>query len=95
MRPSICACRLLREENYFFKLSRYGDRLLEWYPPILARSHRTSRQRSARFHTPRLHDFSVSRTSLSWGVRPVGRSHSRTVFDALANYITAVGTDRR
>jgi methionyl-tRNA synthetase len=85
---------LLREENYFFKLSRYGDRLLEWYadhPGAITPEHRGNEVLG--FIRQGLQDFSVSRTSLSWGVPiPWDDRHVTYVwFDALANYITAVG----
>jgi methionyl-tRNA synthetase len=85
---------LLREENYFFKLSRYGDRLLDWYashPGAITPEHRGNEVQG--FIRQGLQDFSVSRTSLSWGVPiPWDDRHVTYVwFDALANYITAVG----
>jgi methionyl-tRNA synthetase len=85
---------LLQEENYFFKLSRYGDRLLEWYaahPGAITPEHRGNEVLG--FIRQGLQDFSVSRTSLSWGVPiPWDPGHVAYVwFDALANYITAVG----
>lgn len=84
----------VREENYFFRLSRYQDRLLEHYEahpeaiqPAGKRSEALGLIRSG------LLDFSVSRTSISWGIPlPWDPSHVAYVwFDALVNYCTAVG----
>jgi methionyl-tRNA synthetase len=86
----------VREENYFFALSRYERRLLDWYesgPVVLPV---TKRNEAAGFVRQGLQDFSISRTSLSWGVPlPWDRAHVTYVwFDALTNYITAVGYGR-
>ena len=84
----------MKEENYFFKLSRYGDRLLEWYAahPEAIRPE-TRRNEVLGFIRQGLLDFSISRTSLKWGIPiPWDDRHVTYVwFDALANYITAVG----
>ncbi len=82
------------EENYFFKLSRYEDRLLEHYT-----AHPEAVQPQSRlnevlgFIRGGLQDFSMSRTSISWGVPlPWDRNHVAYVWaDALFNYCTAVG----
>jgi methionyl-tRNA synthetase len=82
------------EENYFFKLSRYGDRLLQWYT-----EHPEAVQPETRlnevlgFIRGGLQDFSMSRTSISWGVPlPWDTKHVAYVWaDALFNYCTAVG----
>ncbi|MGH9268001.1 MAG: class I tRNA ligase family protein, partial [Acidimicrobiales bacterium] len=84
----------MREENYFFKLSRYQDRLLEHYA-----AHPEAVQPEARrnevlgFIRQGLQDFSVSRTSISWGIPiPWDPAHVAYVwFDALINYCTAMG----
>lgn len=82
------------EENYFFRLSRFGDRLLEHYaahPGSIVPEFRANEAygliRSG------LRDFSVSRTSLTWGIPlPWDTSHVAYVwFDALTNYLAAVG----
>ena len=82
------------EENYFFRLSAYGDRLLEHYTahpgsvePETRRNEVLSLIRGG------LRDFSVSRTSFDWGVRlPWDPTHVCYVwFDALTNYVTAAG----
>ena len=82
------------EENYFFRLSRYQDRLLEWYeghPDAIRPRHRQAEViaviRSG------LRDFSISRTSLRWGIPlPWDTGHVAYVwFDALTNYLSAIG----
>jgi methionyl-tRNA synthetase len=82
------------EENYFFRLSRYEDRLLEHYTehpeaiePAGKRSEVLGLIRQG------LLDFSVSRTSISWGIPiPWDPAHVTYVwFDALVNYCTAIG----
>jgi methionyl-tRNA synthetase len=84
----------LEEENYFFRLSRYQDRLLQWYedhPDVL---HPPARRNEVLgLIKGGLRDFSISRTSLSWGVPiPWDPRHVTYVwFDALTNYITAAG----
>ena len=82
------------EENYFFRLSRFQQRLLDWYA-----THPGSIQPEFRGNEAiglikgGLRDFSVSRTSLTWGIPlPWDSKHVAYVwFDALANYLTAVG----
>ena len=85
---------LMKEENYFFKLSRYQQRLLDWYEehPEFVQPE-SKRNEALGFIRQGLHDFSVSRTSLRWGVPvPWDDRHVTYVwFDALTNYITAVG----
>lgn len=87
------------EENYFFKLSAFEDRLLEHYadhPDAVLPE--TRRNEVLGFIKQGLRDFSMSRTSISWGVPlPWAPEHVAYVwFDALFNYCTAVGygTDR-
>ena len=82
------------EENYFFRLSRYQDRLLQWYadhPGAIVPEFRGNE--ALGLIRGGLRDFSVSRTSLTWGIPlPWDTKHVAYVwFDALANYITAVG----
>ena len=84
----------LVEENYFFKLSNYEDRLLAWYAAHPdAVSPATKRNEALGFIKQGLKNFSISRTSITWGVPlPWDPAHVTYVwFDALANYITAVG----
>ncbi len=84
----------LEEDNYFFRLSRYGDRLLDWYerhPDFVVPD--TKRNEALGFIRSGLQDFSVSRTSIQWGVPlPWDPAHVAYVwFDALTNYIAAAG----
>ena len=90
----------VEEENYFFRLSRYEEKLLKWYadhPDAIKPDHRVNEVTG--FIKQGLRDFSVSRKTLSWGIElPWDKSHVAYVwFDALANYITAhgYGTDEK
>jgi methionyl-tRNA synthetase len=83
----------LKEESYFFRLSRYTDRLLRWYdehPTFVRPEGRLNEVRS--FVREGLRDLSISRTSFRWGIPVPGDSrHIMYVwFDALANYWTAL-----
>ncbi|MBI4882575.1 MAG: methionine--tRNA ligase [Actinobacteria bacterium] len=82
------------EENYFFRLSRYQEPLLNWYaahPGVIVPDFRGNE--ALGLIRCGLRDFSVSRTSLKWGIPlPWDAKHVAYVwFDALANYITAIG----
>ncbi|MEZ5215566.1 MAG: methionine--tRNA ligase [Ilumatobacteraceae bacterium] len=82
------------EENYFFRLSRFQDRLLEFYeqhPDAIVPAHR--RNEVIGLIKSGLRDFSISRTSLTWGIPlPWDPNHVAYVwFDALTNYLSAVG----
>ena len=82
------------EENYFFRLSRFQDRLLQWYdahPGAIKPEFRGNE--ALGLIRGGLRDFSVSRTSLKWGIPlPWDPKHVAYVwFDALSNYITAIG----
>jgi methionyl-tRNA synthetase len=90
---------LVTEENYFFKLSRFEDRLLAHYtehPETIEPAGKRSEVLG--IIKQGLRDFSISRTSISWGIPlPWDAHHVAYVwFDALVNYCTAVGygTDR-
>ena len=82
------------EETYFFKLSAYQDKLLEFYknhPDFIAPKERTNEVTS--FVESGLKDLSISRTTISWGV-PFPNDPEHVVYvwvDALCNYITAIG----
>jgi methionyl-tRNA synthetase len=82
------------EENWFFALSRFQDALLEHYEanPGFVRPE-GKRNEALGFIRGGLQDFSISRTSISWGVPiPWDPTHVTYVwFDALTNYATAVG----
>ena len=84
----------MKEENYFFKLSRYQQPLLDWYaahPDVVQPGGK--RNEALGFIRQGLDDFSISRTSITWGVPlPWDPAHVTYVwFDALINYATAVG----
>jgi methionyl-tRNA synthetase len=84
----------VEEENYFFRLSRFEDRLLQWYadhPQAITPGFRMNEVIG--FIKTGLHDFSISRKTLTWGI-PLPWDSSQVAyvwFDALANYITALG----
>ena len=85
---------ITKEESYFFKLSAFQDRLLEYYeknPGFIRPEARRNEMIS--FVSGGLKDLSVSRTSVKWGIPvPDDPEHTMYVwFDALTNYITAVG----
>lgn len=82
------------EENYFFRLSRFEDRLLQWYadhPGCIVPESRANE--ALGLIRGGLRDFSISRTSLTWGIPlPWDAKHVTYVwFDALTNYLSAVG----
>jgi methionyl-tRNA synthetase len=82
------------EENYFFKLSAFERKLLEFYEqnPDFIRPE-SSRNEVLSFVRSGLKDLSVSRTSFDWGI-PVPGDPGHVIYvwlDALANYITAIG----
>lgn len=84
----------LAEESYFFKLSALQDRLLEYYeshPGFIRPESRRNEVLS--FVRGGLNDLSVSRVSVKWGIPvPDDPQHTMYVwFDALSNYITAIG----
>ncbi len=82
----------IKEECFFFKLSSFGDRLLEYYdknPDFVMPKERMNEVRQ--FVESGLRDLSISRTTFSWGV-PVPGSPEHVMyvwFDALSNYLTA------
>ena len=82
------------EEAYFFKTSKYADRLLQWYedhPDFIQPA--TRKNEMIAFIKQGLQDTCVSRTSVAWGVQvPFDPKHTIYVWiDALSNYITALG----
>jgi len=84
----------MQEENYFFRLSAYRDRLLEHYARVpQAVEPEARRNEVLSVIRGGLQDFSISRTSFSWGFPlPWDPRHVCYVwFDALTNYITAAG----
>lgn len=87
-------CAWVEEESYFFRLSAWQDRLLEFYeqnPDFILPE--TRRNEVISFVKSGLRDLSVSRTRLDWGVPvPDAPEHVMYVWiDALTNYITALG----
>ena len=83
------------EEAYFFKMSKYADRLLEYiesHPEFIQPESRKNEMIN-NFIKPGLQDLCVSRTSFSWGV-PVSFDEKHVVYvwiDALPNYVSALG----
>ncbi|MGH9006347.1 MAG: class I tRNA ligase family protein, partial [Acidimicrobiales bacterium] len=84
----------MEEENYFFKLDQFEDRLLAWYEahPEAVRP-AAKRNEALGFIKGGLRPISITRTSLSWGVPvPWDDAHVFYVwYDALINYATAIG----
>ena len=86
--------RKVEEENYFFKLSTFGDRLLAHYeanPDFIQPESR--RNEIVSLVKQGLQDVSISRRGFTWGI-PVPFDEEQTIyvwFDALLNYITAIG----
>ena len=86
-----------KEEAYFFKMSKYQDRLMkhiEEHPEFIQPESR-KREMINNFLKPGLQDLCVSRTSFSWGI-PVDFDPAHVIYvwiDALSNYITALGYD--
>jgi len=83
----------VHEENYFFKLSAFQDKLLELYAnPEFIRPE-TRRNEVISFVRSGLRDLSISRSTFSWGI-PVPDDLKHVIYvwlDALANYLTAIG----
>ena len=86
---------LVKEESYFFRLSKYQDRLIkhiEEHPEFIQPQSRQNEMLS-NFLRPGLEDLCVSRTSFKWGI-PVTFDEKHVIYvwiDALSNYITALG----
>lgn len=86
---------LVKEESYFFKLSKYQDRLIqhiETHPEFIQPQSRQNEMLN-NFLRPGLEDLCVSRTSFKWGI-PVSFDEKHVIYvwiDALSNYITALG----
>ncbi|MCP3659239.1 MAG: methionine--tRNA ligase [Bacteroidetes bacterium] len=86
--------QVVKEESYFFKLSKYADKLLNHFnqnPDFLAPKFRASEM--INFIKGGLKDLSISRTAVDWGIKfPLNNEHSVYVwFDALINYVSGVG----
>lgn len=86
---------LIKEESYFFRMSKYADRLLAYYNehPDFIQPESRKNEMINNFIKPGLEDLAVSRTTFSWGINvPSNPKHVIYVWiDALANYITALG----
>ena len=90
-------CKPAKEEAYFFKMSKYADRLInhinehpEFIQPVSRKNEMMNN-----FLLPGLQDLCVSRTSFKWGI-PVDFDPKHVVYvwlDALTNYITGIGYD--
>lgn len=81
------------EESWFFRLSKYQDRLLDLYNAGSFIRPESRRNEIARFVEGGLRDLSISRTSFDWGIRvPGSDNHVMYVWvDALTNYLTGLG----
>jgi methionyl-tRNA synthetase len=88
---------IVKEESYFFRLSKYEDQLLAWYADkdkcVLPKG---KKNEVINFVKQGLHDLSITRTSFDWGVKlPESLNDPKHVMyvwlDALMNYITALG----
>src|SRR5690606_12990147 len=93
--PSGHEVELVKEESYFFRMSKYADRLLQYYEehPDFIQPESRKNEMINNFIKPGLEDLAVSRTSFKWGI-PVKSNPKHVVYvwiDALANYITALG----
>lgn len=93
--PSGNPVELVKEASYFFKLSNYADRLLDYYENHVEFIQPDFRKTEMinNFIKPGLEDLAVSRTSFTWGI-PVKSHPDHVVYvwvDALSNYITALG----
>ena len=86
-----------REEAYFFRTSKYADRLMQYFDehPDFLQPEARKKEMVNNFLKPGLQDLCVSRTSFKWGV-PVEFDPKHVIYvwiDALINYITALGYD--
>ena len=85
----------MKEEAYFFKMSKYADKLLKYYeenPDFIKPAFRKNEMIN-NFIKPGLEDLCVTRTSFNWGI-PVLKDPKHVIYvwlDALTNYITALG----
>ena len=89
------AVELVKEESYFFKMSKYADRLIKHIEdnPEFIQPVSRANEMINNFLKPGLEDLCVSRTSFKWGI-PVDFDDKHVIYvwlDALSNYITALG----
>jgi len=85
----------VQEESYFFRMSKYADRLLAYYEqnPDFIQPESRRNEMINNFIKPGLEDLAVSRTTFDWGI-PVPGDPKHVIYvwiDALSNYITALG----
>ena len=90
-------CQPAKEEAYFFRMSKYADRLIQYINdnPDFIQPESRKNEMMNNFLLPGLQDLCVSRTSFSWGI-PVDFDPKHVVYvwlDALTNYITGIGYD--
>lgn len=93
--PSGHEVELVKEEAYFFKMSKYADWLLDYYKthPEFLQPEARMNEMINNFIAPGLEDLAVTRTSFDWGI-PVPGDEKHVIYvwiDALSNYITALG----
>ncbi|MBC8079743.1 MAG: methionine--tRNA ligase [Gorillibacterium sp.] len=86
---------LVKEDSYFFRMSKYADRLLQYYEenPEFIQPEARKNEMINNFIKPGLEDLAVSRSSFKWGI-PVPGDEDHVIYvwiDALSNYITALG----
>ena len=95
--PSGHDVELVKEEAYFFKMSKYADWLLDYYKthPEFIQPEARMNEMINNFIAPGLEDLAVTRTAVDWGISvPGDEKHVIYVWiDALSNYITALGYD--
>jgi len=89
------AVEWVQEESYFFRMSKYADRLLAYYEehPDFIQPESRKTEMINNFIKPGLEDLAVSRTTFDWGI-PVPGDPKHVIYvwiDALSNYITALG----
>lgn len=84
---------VVKEESYFFKLSKYEDRIRDLFESGFVYPESRKNEMIKNFLDPGLEDLSVTRTSFDWGIKvPFDEKHVIYVWiDALCNYITALG----
>lgn len=95
--PSGHDVELVKEEAYFFKMSKYADWLLDYYKthPEFIQPEARMNEMINNFIAPGLEDLAVTRTAVDWGI-PVPGDEKHVIYvwiDALSNYITALGYD--
>lgn len=91
--------RLVKEESYFFALSKYQDRLLKWYEDDKCVLPKGKKNEVISFVKGGLKDLSITRTSFEWGIKlPKSLNEPKHVMyvwlDALVNYLSALGYSR-